>query len=234
MGRPEGVMSAGIALSRGLCAAMALASAAAAITASPAMAQHVAHADSAHAQRSDSTVRARWRFGAWVAGAVRQPLETRLGHVHDRDLFVIAVRASHPVVVSPRFALRSTVDVFPLVVATGNREYSPTNYPVCNGPTLCLGDGHEWLAPMRRTAYGAGIAPLGFEGVAPSAGGSRFSLACRAVRCCSTGAFRILARPASTSWPTATRRYASRWFPGGRRWSPAFGSITSPTAARAG
>lgn len=159
-------MSAGIAFSRGLCAAMAVASAAAATSASPAMAQRAAHADSAHVQRSDSTIKARWTFGAWVAGAVRQPLETRLGHVHDRDLFLVALRASHPIVVSPRFALRSTVDVFPLVVATGNRDYSPTSYPVCNGPTLCLGDGHEWLAPMRRTAYGAGIAPLGFEGVA--------------------------------------------------------------------
>lgn len=158
-------MSAGIVMARDLRAAVAAALAAAAFAASPAMAQRVRDADSARAQRADSVERPRWKFGAWVAGAVRQPLETRLGHVHDRDLFVVAVRASHPIVVSPRFALRSTVDVFPLVVATGNRDYSPTSFPVCNGPTLCLGDGHEWLTPSRHTAYGAGVAPVGFEGV---------------------------------------------------------------------
>lgn len=158
-------MSAGIVLVRDRRAAVVAASMAAALAASPVMAQGAAGTDSAHTQRADSVERPRWKFGAWVAGAVGQPLETRLGHVHDRDLFLVAVRASHPIVVSPRFALRSTVDVFPLVVATGNRDYSPSNFPVCNGPTLCLGDGREWLAPSRHTAYGAGVAPLGFEGV---------------------------------------------------------------------
>lgn len=165
MARPGGVMSAGIAFSRGAWVAMVLASAATVAAASPAMAQRVVRVDSVHVPHADSAPMPRWKFGAWAAGAVRQPLETRLGHVHDRDLFLVALRASHPLVSSPRFALRSTVDVFPLVVATGNRDYSPTNVPVCNGPTLCLGDGREWLAPSRHTAYGVGVAPLGFEGV---------------------------------------------------------------------
>jgi hypothetical protein len=153
-------------MARGLRAAMTVASTVAVFAASPVLAQRAAVVDSAHAQRTDSVERPRWRLGGWVAGAVRQPLETRLGHVHDRDLFVVAVRASHPIVVSPRFALRSTVDVFPLVVGTGNRDYTPTGSTVCNGPLLCVGDGHQWLVPSRHTAYGAGFAPLGFEGIA--------------------------------------------------------------------
>lgn len=166
MARPGGVMSAGIVRARGFHAAMAVSLAAAVFAVAPVMAQGATAADSAHALRADSVPRPRWKLGAWVGGATRQPLETRLGHVHDRDLFLVAIRASHPIVTSPRFALRSTVDVFPLVVGTGNRDYTPTGSTVCNGPALCVGDGHQWLIPSRHTAYGAGFAPLGFEGIA--------------------------------------------------------------------
>lgn len=107
----------------------------------------------------------RWSFGGWVAGATGQPLETRLGHVHDRDLFITAVRASHPLVVSPRFRLSSTVDLFPLVVATANRDYTVVPAAQCDGAELCLAVGDDMI-PSRRTAYAAGIAPLGFEGIA--------------------------------------------------------------------
>lgn len=107
----------------------------------------------------------RWTFGAWVAGATGQPLETRVGHVHDRDLFITAVRASHPLVVAPRFRLESTVDLFPLVIATANRDYTYVDVPSgCSGVTFCEFAGVVSI-PSRHTAYAAGIAPLGFEGI---------------------------------------------------------------------
>lgn len=107
---------------------------------------------------------ARWTFGGWIAGATGQPLETRLGHVHDRDLFITAVRALHPLIVAPRFRLVSTVDLFPLVVATANRDYTVLDVvPACDGPALCSGESVVSI-PSRHTAYAAGVVPLGFEG----------------------------------------------------------------------
>lgn len=107
---------------------------------------------------------ARWTFGGWVAGATGQPLETRVGHVHDRDLFFTAWRAMHPLVTTPRFQLRSTVDLFPLVVATANREYTLVQRSICAPDGYCVNAG-DVLVSSRRTAYAAGIAPLGFEGI---------------------------------------------------------------------
>lgn len=106
----------------------------------------------------------RWTFGGWVAGATGQPLETRLGHVHDRDLFFTAIRAMHPLVTTPHFRLQSTVDVFPLVVATANREYATVPISACAPDGYCVDVGDS-LVMSRRTAYAAGIAPLGFEGI---------------------------------------------------------------------
>lgn len=105
-----------------------------------------------------------WSLGGWVAGATGQPLETRLGHVHDRALFITALRALHPLVITPRFRLQSTVDLFPLVVATANRGYAIEQFSECGGVALCevVGDS---LVPSLHTAYAAGIAPLGFEGI---------------------------------------------------------------------
>lgn len=107
---------------------------------------------------------ARWTFGAWISGGTGQPLETRLGHVHDRSLFFSALRAIHPLVVTPRFRLQSTIDVFPLVVATANREYEYIPRIDCTPDLYCINEGDSLVA-TRRTAYAAGIAPLGFEGV---------------------------------------------------------------------
>lgn len=122
--------------------------------------QAAAAADSVSATPSAQ----RWTFGGWVAGATGQPLETREeGHVHDRSLFIAALRAIHPLVTSPRLRLQSTVDLFPLVVATANRDYTLENTPGCGGVALCLAE--PVLIPSRHTAYGAGIAPLGLEGV---------------------------------------------------------------------
>jgi len=107
----------------------------------------------------------RWKFGGWIAGATGQPLETRIGHVHDRDLFLTALRASHPILVTPRFRLRSTVDLFPLVVATANRDYTYDDVVLaCTGVALCQ-EVTRVPIPSRHTAYAAGIAPLGFEGL---------------------------------------------------------------------
>lgn len=108
----------------------------------------------------------RWSFGGWVGGATGQPLETRYeGHVHDRDLFITALRAMHPLTASRRFRLQSTVDLFPLVVATANRDYTVENViPVCEGPLFCTGNQAEVIT-SRPTAYAFGIAPLGFEGI---------------------------------------------------------------------
>lgn len=112
-----------------------------------------------------TTAAPRWTFGGWIAGATGQPLETRVGHVHDRDLFLTALRASHPILVTPRFRIRSTVDLFPLVVATANREYTYDEVVLaCTGVPLCQ-EVTRVPVPSRHTAYAAGIAPLGFEGV---------------------------------------------------------------------
>lgn len=126
-----------------------------------------AQAQSSGAADSERTapVQPRWTFGGWVGGATGQPLETRVGHVHDRDLFITAVRASHPIVTSPRFRLRSTVDVFPFVMATANRDYTYDNVVLaCSGVALCQQVTRVPI-PSRHTAYAAGIAPLGFEGL---------------------------------------------------------------------
>lgn len=127
----------------------------------------------------------RWTFGGWVAGATGQPLETRLGHVYDRDLAITAVRAIHPLVTSRRFRLRSTVDLLPLVIATANRSYTVEMVPQCRGTTLCAAVVGNTLIPSQHTAYATGVAPLGFEG---SVRGSR------AERSTSTGASPTLAR----------------------------------------
>lgn len=126
----------------------------------------VSHAQSTgrDSGQTPSVAPARWTFGGWVAGATGQPLETRAGHVHDRDLFFTAVRAVHPLVVAPRFRLESTVDIFPLVVATANREYALVARSICAPDGYCV-DAGDTLVSSRRTAYAAGIAPLGFEGV---------------------------------------------------------------------
>lgn len=100
-----------------------------------------------------------WTIGAWVAAGVRQPLRTRLGHVHDRALAVTALRAGIDLASTRVVAVRYTVDVVPLVVATRNPEYAV-------GGTCALADCPRWYLrefESRRTAYAFGLAPIGFE-----------------------------------------------------------------------
>jgi opacity protein-like surface antigen len=95
-----------------------------------------------------------------VGGARGATIKTRLGHFHDRDLLVTSVRASWPVG-GEGANLRYTVDLVPLVIATGNRFYAATPDSGCAPGQPCAYGGP--LVPERRTAYAAGLAPLGAE-----------------------------------------------------------------------
>ena len=103
------------------------------------------------AQRGAATpaVAAPASVAVFVGGARRAMIKTRLGHFHDRDLFVASVRASWPIGGADG-VLRYTADLVPLAVATGNRFYAE---PPDTGVVI----------PERRTAYAAGLAPLGAE-----------------------------------------------------------------------
>lgn len=70
----------------------------------------------------------------------------------------------HPLVTTPRFQLESTIDLFPFVVATANRDYALVPRSLCAPDGFCTAAG-DTLISSRRTAYAAGLAPLGFEGI---------------------------------------------------------------------
>ena len=101
--------------------------------------------------------------GVWSAVARDEPLRTRLGHTHDRDLYIVGVRAAWPLVGTNgkggRVWLDYTMDLLPAVVSTRIPSYSG---PVSScapdgGCTRSVGE----LRTSWRTVYGAGIAPLG-------------------------------------------------------------------------
>ncbi|HWL38705.1 MAG TPA: acyloxyacyl hydrolase [Gemmatimonadaceae bacterium] len=116
----------------------------------------------ANAQDSDSTAVPRHTLEVWTAVARDQPLKTRNGRLHDRDLYVIGGRARWPLARWTNVEVAYTTDVLPAIISTGMPAYSdslltcPPNEP-CVLPII------PNRVMTRHTTYGAGAAPLGLE-----------------------------------------------------------------------
>lgn len=102
---------------------------------------------------SSQSLQAPWSFGAWFSGGTHEPLKTREGHVEDRALYLIGIRASRPLNQWRSFDLRYTPTFVPGIIATANREYKTVDYP----------DGDVGLIPYKKTAFGVGMIPIALE-----------------------------------------------------------------------
>ncbi len=96
-------------------------------------------------------------LGAWLGLAHNSPLSTRLGTTHDRDLYLVGVRAGWLIASANYVALEYTVDLIPVAVTTGNPEYYLADR--CRVGPCELAD----LVRTRHVVYGAGIAPIGLQ-----------------------------------------------------------------------
>jgi len=118
----------------------------------------VAH-DTTHA-----VVHPQWTFGAWGGIARHQMLLTRVGHVHDRDLYLLAFRATRPFKSKGGWTFDYTVDVLPVFIATANREYTAITVPCTpSSPFAECSQPQTVLIPSRHTAYGFGLTPFGIR-----------------------------------------------------------------------
>jgi hypothetical protein len=96
--------------------------------------------------------------GFWVAAAHNALLKTRVGHEHDRDLYVMGIRFAWAAPGPRRIRLAYTIDALPAVVSTDMPEYRPVP---CR-PSECAGTTFA-VYMARHTVFGAGIAPVGLE-----------------------------------------------------------------------
>lgn len=106
-----------------------------------------------------------WTLGAWLAGGTHEPLKTRLGHKDDRALYIFTITGYHPLFRSGRFFVRYTPGIIPLLIATGNRDYSGLDG--CPPRDVCaLRTPHGYIYPTEyvHTAYAGGIIPISFDG----------------------------------------------------------------------
>src|SRR5215218_5847709 len=97
---------------------------------------------------------------AWYALAYHAPLRTRLGTTGERNLSILGMQFVWSTQAGRNVTLSYTVDLLPAVVATQNPAYRIKTIRFDSG-------GFVFLVPLRYrvggyTAYGAGIAPLGF------------------------------------------------------------------------
>ena len=113
-------------------------------------------------QMRDETARRR-PITVWAAGARNQALQTRAGSTHDRDLYLIGLRVAWPLIGrrgDPPFAqLEYVMEIIPLVVSTNMPKYATEPLlPSCPTSGPCA-----YAAPPveQRTAFGAGLTPLG-------------------------------------------------------------------------
>ncbi|MFL5577003.1 MAG: acyloxyacyl hydrolase [Gemmatimonadaceae bacterium] len=119
-------------------------------------------------------------LGAWTALARNEPLRTRFGHTHDRDLYAMGLRAAWALTHGAAVRLEYTVDFLPAVLSTE----MPT-YAVTPRPTGACRSGEPCSAPLRsreallaeRSVYGVGVLPAGLQLRVPV--GSRLSLLAR-------------------------------------------------------
>jgi Lipid A 3-O-deacylase (PagL) len=142
----------------------------------------------ADAQTSDSAAAARIRpaatFGVWTAGARDEPLSTRVGHTHNRDLYAIGVRGAWPLSRGEVTRLEYTADVIPAIVSTEMPTYAEARRVLRCRPSmdscaepLPASETPEALA-SGRSVYGVALVPAGIQlrvAVAP-----RLSLLARA------------------------------------------------------
>ena len=106
-----------------------------------------------------------WTLGGWLAGGTHEPLKTRLGHKDDRALYILTITASHRLYRSDRLLVRYSPGLIPLLIATGNRDYSGLDG--CPPREVCaLRTPYGYVYPTEsiHTAYAGGIVPLSFDG----------------------------------------------------------------------
>ena len=119
----------------------------AAVRGAPLRAQSPAALDTAHVPRRTPVT------GAWVAVARGQLLKSRVGHLHDRDLYLFGVRRAWPLAVGRRASLAYSVDFLPAVLSTG----MPEEYSLSCAGDVCA------LSSARSAVYGVGLAPVGLQ-----------------------------------------------------------------------
>lgn len=118
----------------------------------------------AQAQDADSSGVSGWTLGVWTAVARDQLLKTRVGHLNDRDLYLVGLRARRQLASRSRVELAYTAELLPAVVSTGMPHYEPVPFPECPPSEPCLLTTNLDRQQMtRQTVYGAGIVPLGIE-----------------------------------------------------------------------
>ena len=98
-------------------------------------------------------------FGFWTALALNQPLKTRLGHTHDRDLFIAGLRGRWLLHQQSLVEVSYTADVLPIVVSTAMPFY--TEVGTSCTPSTCTTLSTTKVS--RKSVYGGGLVPLGFE-----------------------------------------------------------------------
>lgn len=116
----------------------------------------------AGAQHSESITLPKRTMGVWTAIARDQPLETREGKTHDRDLYFVGVRVRWELIRSRRAELAYTANLLPAVLSTGMPSYAdvPSSCPP-TGP--CVVPLSIQQKMTRQKVYGAGVTPTGLE-----------------------------------------------------------------------
>jgi opacity protein-like surface antigen len=118
----------------------------------------------------------RAEFGVWTAAAHDEPLNTRVGHTHNRDLYVIGVRGAWALTRGPKVRLEYTADVIPAIVSTEMPTYPRRPVAACPSCRSAFTTPEERAAG--RSVYGAALVPAGLQ--LRVAVGPRLSLLARA------------------------------------------------------
>jgi hypothetical protein len=131
-----------------------------------AMIMSLASSGIAQDQPPDAATHPRRTFVVWSAGARNEPLNTRVGWTHDRDLYMVGLRGRWMLRGGANFKVAYTADLIPAVLSTGMPEYRDV-LPPCppSGPCVVPFLPQE---VTRHAAYGAGAAPLGVELTLPA------------------------------------------------------------------
>jgi len=118
----------------------------------------------AHAQDGQPSGRPRPTLAVWTAFAGNEPLSTRVGDTHDRDLFLIGLRARWLLSGDGPFEVAYTADLLPAVVSTGMPSYTFVNVPPsCMPGQACTLPLVVVTEMTRKTVYGFGVVPVGGE-----------------------------------------------------------------------
>ena len=114
------------------------------------------------------------RATIWSALAVDQPLDTRFGPTRERDLYMLGLRASWPLLSNDQLRFEYTGDLIPLVVSTAMP--ASASEPGCQRRCTLETRAAAWADT--RSVIGAGVIPFGVQlRIAPE---RRLSLTTRA------------------------------------------------------